>query len=134
MPVVDTRCGVKGLILDGDKGLVLLKPNKSIDLPGGRLEEGEGYRDGLKREVREETGLTDLLIGNSTVSWSFMNRSGLWIVGVTFLCWHWGGNITLSFEHSTYDWLPVSQLKGLDIYWKYGLDNFEFEFTEHSLD
>jgi 8-oxo-dGTP pyrophosphatase MutT (NUDIX family) len=37
--------------------LLLKKPNGQWDLPGGKLEKGEAWIDGLVREVYEETGL-----------------------------------------------------------------------------
>lgn len=40
-----------------NKILLLKKPNGRWDLPGGKLESGEVWVDGLAREVREETGL-----------------------------------------------------------------------------
>ena len=40
-----------------DKILLLRKPNGRWDLPGGRLEHGEDWIDGLTREVYEESGL-----------------------------------------------------------------------------
>ncbi|UCG12624.1 MAG: NUDIX hydrolase [Deltaproteobacteria bacterium] len=52
--------GVKVLILKDGKFLVLVKPNGGLDLPGGRVEGGEGLQDGLHREIREDTGLSGL--------------------------------------------------------------------------
>lgn len=52
-------CGVGAVVHDGD-GSVALVGNRWSDgwvLPGGSLEPGESFRDGVRREVREETGL-----------------------------------------------------------------------------
>ena len=51
-----TERGVKGLILEGDKVLLLLKPDGESDLPGGRLEPSENFLDGLRREIRTDGG------------------------------------------------------------------------------
>ena len=49
--------GVKGLIEnDSGKILILMKNTGVLDLPGGRLGDGEGFRQGLFREIWEETG------------------------------------------------------------------------------
>jgi len=40
--------------------LILRRPEGVWQFAGGRLEEGERWNDGLRREVREETGITDL--------------------------------------------------------------------------
>jgi len=39
------------------KVLLLQKPNGHWDLPGGKLKAGEGWVDGLAREIFEESGL-----------------------------------------------------------------------------
>jgi 8-oxo-dGTP pyrophosphatase MutT (NUDIX family) len=57
--------GVKALILNAEHKVLLLErhhPIKGIywDLPGGRLQKGESQIDTLLREVREETGLSNV--------------------------------------------------------------------------
>lgn len=53
---------VYGLLFDEGKRLLVsdefIRGNYYTKLPGGGLETGEGTRDCLKREFREETGLT----------------------------------------------------------------------------
>ena len=127
-----TGLGVKGLLLDGDDALVLRKPDRSFDLLGGRLEEGEQYKDCLAREVWEETGLTNVEITNCLVPWSFLKSSGLIINGTTYVCLYLGGRILLSPEHAGFEWVPLNQLREMEIYWKYGLDKFGFDFIEKS--
>lgn len=52
---------VGGVVLDGDRVLLVkraLPPRQGEwSLPGGRLELGESLADGVRREIREETGL-----------------------------------------------------------------------------
>ncbi|WP_019909606.1 NUDIX hydrolase [Paenibacillus sp. HW567] len=61
--------GVYGICQREGKLLVIRKRKGPYtgryDLPGGRLEENEGLRDGLVREFMEETGLTVSVQSNS---------------------------------------------------------------------
>ena len=79
----DTRMGVKGLILKDKMALILHNPDGRCDLPGGRIEKGEGSKEGLVREIREETGLGEVVSTDLFGSWMLQNRSGRIINGTT---------------------------------------------------
>lgn len=53
--------------------LVIRDPYQNWGLPKGHLENGEGSGEAAVREVREETGLADLALGQelATVDWYF---------------------------------------------------------------
>ena len=55
--MADTGKGVKALIRENSRILVLQEPSGTLDLPGGRVEDGESMKDALHREVFEETSL-----------------------------------------------------------------------------
>src|SRR5512144_967087 len=68
MPVENDRryprrpmVGVGAIILDGDRIVMAQRGKEPLkgwwSLPGGLLEVGEALKDGVRREVREETGL-----------------------------------------------------------------------------
>lgn len=130
MPGMDAGYGVKGLILCGERVLLLRKHNGQYDLPGGRLEVGEGYRDGLDREIQEETGLYKVEITGRFTPWTLINRSGAVIKGRTWLCWLSTGEVRLSDEHSDFSWKPLEHLNRLNIYRKYGLDRLDLRFLK----
>lgn len=54
------RVSIKGLLLDetGKKFAIILEDNGIWELPGGGLDWGESPHEALRREVREEMGLT----------------------------------------------------------------------------
>ena len=106
---MDTRLGVKALILKGDEVLILLKPNGVSDLPGGKVEYGENQVEALNREIIEETGLI-VKIHDPIAHWSFTKSKSLQISGATHLCHYLGGRIRLSDEHSDYFWLPLETI------------------------
>ena len=101
--------GVKGLIMDEDQVLVLVEPDGTVDLPGGRVEEGEALPVCLEREVREEANI-EVEIQSPVVQWSFMKTAGLEISGTTYLCRYTGGDINLSHEHTGYFWVELEKL------------------------
>ena len=53
---MDTRLGVKGLIVRGGTFSVLVKPDGELDLPGGRVESDEPPTQALLPRNSEETG------------------------------------------------------------------------------
>jgi len=54
---------------DGPELLVFEHPRAGIQIPKGTLEEGESHRDGVLRELAEETGVTDVEIVRSIGTW-----------------------------------------------------------------
>lgn len=53
-----TRPSARGIIVKGDKlGLIHNMKYDYYEFPGGGIEEGESFEEGLIREVKEETGL-----------------------------------------------------------------------------
>ncbi len=76
-------------------------------LPGGRIEPGEPFLDGLAREVFEETGL-HVTIGKPIFvgEWFPVIRGEQnQIVGMFFACTARSSRVRLSTEHDDYQWI-----------------------------
>ncbi|HEY8992308.1 MAG TPA: NUDIX hydrolase [Candidatus Microsaccharimonas sp.] len=114
----------KALVLnEKDEVLVLTigeyeaHPEKSYtpDLPGGQVEIGDGEteRDGVIREIEEETGITvnvqdAFLAYTATDSYDNNTKSVskfLYIVRLDHT-----PEVVISWEHSVYEWVPVAEL------------------------
>jgi 8-oxo-dGTP pyrophosphatase MutT (NUDIX family) len=102
---------VAKLVLFSPGGEVLLlkrsnymkKFKNSWDLPGGHVQIGEEIEDGLKREVREETGIT---IDEAT--YVFQKKNDY------FFYSNWSeGSISLSDEHTSFIFASEEQLDDL---------------------
>jgi len=72
--------GVVARRISGDiQVLVIRDPYKNWGLPKGHLEDGESSGQAALREVAEETGLTDLSLGEElgTIDWYFRSEKSL---------------------------------------------------------
>ena len=67
MKDLNIREAVRGLIIDSDRRVLLVRlqfPDGAVWLlPGGGIEAGEAHHDALSRELAEEVGLNDPIIG-----------------------------------------------------------------------
>jgi len=104
---------VKSFIINRKNELLLIKrrdndPNAagSWEIPGGRLSSGENPFEGLKRETKEETGL-DIEILNKLNTQNFTRGDGQKITMLIFLCKPLSNSISLSEEHTNYEWTDL---------------------------
>jgi 8-oxo-dGTP diphosphatase len=83
------------------------------DLPGGKIEHNEDPKDGLLREIFEETGLnvTNLRAAFTT---SF-NFKDIYAYGVVYFAESSSDEIHLSAEHKDHRWIEKENLKNTDV-------------------
>jgi len=120
MPV-EKSAGAIVFIKEGKKPLFLLLryPSGSRtqeeywDLPKGHIEKGEKLEDTAKREVEEETGLTDVQFikgFKETIRYFFKFGEKNILKFVTFyLAETKTKDVKISEEHLGYKWLPYSE-------------------------
>jgi 8-oxo-dGTP pyrophosphatase MutT (NUDIX family) len=101
---------VKAIIVKDSKFLVLVRRKDGLlDLPGGKLEKGEGVCQGLVREVSEETGL--VFERPEPVNWWILPTAEGMKNGITFCCDYKHGSVILSQEHTEYFWQDLKYIK-----------------------
>ena len=105
--------GVKGIIRKNGHILVLVKQNGILDLPGGRVENGETVESALQREIDEETGLK-VEIHDPVEEWSFYKTPDQLIKGITLECTYLEGKVKLCGEHKRYFWAAIDSIKSLN--------------------
>lgn len=115
--------GVAGILLDGDNVLLIQRgraPQRGLwSLPGGALEVGETIADGLRREIREETGL-EIHVGPLVAVFERILHDQdaaveYHYVLLDYLCRHEGGELTAGDDASDSAWFDRKSLSGLDI-------------------
>ncbi len=86
------------------EALILRTPEGKWQLPGGRLNAGETWDEGLRREIREETGIEDVQILSIMMvdNWEFR---GVLMYGVYFLCRTGQTKVVISNEHTDFRWV-----------------------------
>jgi 8-oxo-dGTP diphosphatase len=104
--------GVKGIVRKNDHILVLVKPDNTLDLPGGRVEYGETIESALRREINEETGLK-VEIHDTLKEWSFYKTPNHLIKGITIDCAYVEGKVKLCDEHKSYFWAAIDSINRL---------------------
>ncbi|HTE58647.1 MAG TPA: NUDIX domain-containing protein [Verrucomicrobiae bacterium] len=125
MNVTKQRIACKALIEHGGKILILREAPTYTEgtnigryhLPGGRIEMGEKFLVGLKREILEETGLTISVGKPLFVGEWFPTIHGETnqIVAIFFACKARTTQVKLSAEHDEYVWIKPTDVTAYDI-------------------
>ncbi|MEU6732782.1 NUDIX domain-containing protein [Streptomyces physcomitrii] len=99
---------VAGAVVREDGRLLAIRraDNGNWELPGGVLELTETPEDGVRREVREETGI-HIEVDRLTGVYKNTTRG---IVALVFRCKPSGGTETTSSESSAVEWLTPAEI------------------------
>jgi 8-oxo-dGTP diphosphatase len=102
---------VSGVITDGHGRALLIqrRDNHHWEPPGGVLELAESIEDGLRREVREETGL-DIEPGTLSGVYKNMSRG---VVALVFRCQVIGGQLATNDEVTAFRWADEAIIRQL---------------------
>src|SRR3989338_139731 len=123
------QLGIKALIVNSDGKILLLKVNKEMlkgfsgdpywDIPGGRIHRGSTIEETLKREVKEETGITNItnttplamVLSNIRIPW---NNSDTGLIISVYVCEvNEPAEVILSNEHTEFRWFEPKEAGAL---------------------
>lgn len=119
MPNGYYRVSIKGLILDEnrEKFAIILEDNGLWELPGGGLDHGESPEDCLKRELKEEMGLTVTQVSSMPSYFLFgKNMKGRWSVNIVFEVKVKDLNFTPSDECQEIKFVSPKELASLNVF------------------
>lgn len=110
---------VKCIIYNSDLNRVLLIQRSKNDNTGantwentgGNIEPGETPEDAVIREIREETGITDIEIKN--IAYIAILDGEIPDLLIVYLCETHTESVKISFEHQAFLWADEQQCKSL---------------------
>mgnify|MGYP002760909592 CR=1 FL=1 len=95
----------KAIIRSPDGSLLVMQADDTTwELPGGRMGAYEEPLVGLRREIREETGL-DVSVDEPVHTAAWRNDQGRGRYSVVYRCDADSTDVTLSDEHCGYEWV-----------------------------
>ncbi len=115
----------KALLLNEKNEILILwsgdwpgRPDRSHmpDFPGGLVEDGETFWDGVARETTEETNIT-LPVSDFTLLYTetkFHEASADTVSKSLFVARVHQADVTLSWEHEAFKWLPIDEVLTLE--------------------
>jgi len=109
----------KAILFRDDGKILALKrtaeaPSRPLhwDLPGGELDYGENVKNGIIREVKEETGLEIKDIELVDVISGMDDKNEFWVT-ICYSAKLKTTNVILSYEHDDFRWIAPSEFQGL---------------------
>ncbi|MDA1311937.1 MAG: NUDIX hydrolase [Acidobacteria bacterium] len=115
--------GVGAVILENDAVLLVRRGNEPLkgiwSIPGGALELGENLIDGVRREVREETGL-EIDVGEIVEIFERITRDDrgeirYHYVLADYICRPIGGTLAAADDAAEVRWFTPSELMAVDV-------------------
>ncbi len=117
------------IIKDGKLFMMKRRPNDVHkpgiwDIPGGRLELGENPFEGLKREMKEETGCEIEILMPIDIR-HFVRDDEQKITMIMFLSKLLSDDVQLSEEHTEYKWIDIeSELNEIPEFFHNAITNY----------
>ena len=111
--------GIKAVIINDKKALILKELDikgsgaEIYDLPGGRIEGEETIEETLKRELKEELGITNYSLGSliNACKHPYYKVNEVGLLLLFFKIYVKNFKLRLSSEHRSYQWISKKDLE-----------------------
>ncbi|MDA8596787.1 NUDIX domain-containing protein [Candidatus Pacebacteria bacterium] len=115
------QVGAKGIIARSDRKVLILRESGDAydegteegrwDVVGGRIDVGEKLIEGLRREIKEESGLHIDVVNviGATETFPIIKDVQHQIVRVYYACRTDSDSVMLSPDHDKYDWIDPNE-------------------------
>ena len=115
--------GVGAVIIEADRVLLVRRDTEPLrgewSVPGGMLELGEKLRDGVRREVEEETGLAietgEVLDVFDSIFTDTLGRTQYHYVLIDYLCRPVSGEARAGSDVSDVRWVSAEALQAMEL-------------------
>ena len=119
MPELPVEVSGRALIIDQKGRVLVLKRSENSgsnpgkwELPGGKPNKGESFEESFRREVLEETGFSITIHQSAGTADQLV--SGYHVIHVVMVASIESGGLSISDEHSAYQWAEMNSLGALD--------------------
>ncbi len=109
----------KAILFNSDRQLLTMRRTKTApsrplywDLPGGGLDLGEDAKDGIIREIKEETGLDIQNLCIMDIISGFNDRDEFWVT-ICYTALPTTTTVVLSYEHDDFMWVTPDEFQKL---------------------
>ncbi|RJQ32037.1 NUDIX hydrolase [Candidatus Parcubacteria bacterium] len=111
------QISIKGLVFNDEGKVLLLHEKKGVwDLPGGRLEQGQNFKETLERECVEELGVKcEVLDKTPFFAWVAPDNSDRWRAMLCFRIKLESFNFKESEECVGYDFFDKNSLDSINL-------------------